>query len=116
MIKHVNLDLFEISRYQKTTKAISLDKDDELVRAIISEGHYISYNINGNILNFYRDEIPYYGLSAKGVRTIKLNPGDYLSTVTTFDLNENIHILSSRGNLISHISEDIKISQEQKRI
>ena len=116
MIKHVNLDLFEISRYQKTTKAISLDKDDELVRAIISEGHYISLiTINGNILNFYRDEIPYYGLSAKGVRTIKLNPGDFLSTVTTFDLNENIHILSSRGNLISHKAEDIKISHRNRK-
>ena len=46
MIKHVNLDLFEISRYQKTTKAISLDKDDELVRAIISEGHISLITIN----------------------------------------------------------------------
>jgi topoisomerase-4 subunit A len=101
-IKQVKLEDFEMVRYQKTTKAIALDTEDALVRVVIAEGDYVSIMTEGGyMLNIHRHDIPYYGLNARGVKSIHLFEDDIATALTTFNLDDDIHVISSRGHLIT---------------
>ena len=101
-IKQVKLEDFEMVRYQKTTKAMVLDPEDALVRVVIAEGDYVSIMTEGGyMLNIHRGDIPYYGLNARGVKSISLVEDDIATALTTFNLDDDIHVLSSRGHLIT---------------
>jgi topoisomerase-4 subunit A len=115
-IKHVTLDQFEMVRYQKTTNAISLDDGDFLARAILAQGEYVSIMTQlGFMLNYHRREIPYYGLSARGVKGISLKDKDIVTSVTTFNLEETLHILTSRGHLISEPTDRLELSKRNRK-
>lgn len=101
-IKQVKLEDFEMVRYQKTTKAMQLDNQDALVRVVIAEGDFVSIMTEGGfMLNISRDDIPFYGLNARGVKSINLLEDDIATALTTFHVNDDIHVFSSRGHLIT---------------
>jgi hypothetical protein len=53
------------------------------------------------MLNIHRHDIPYYGLNARGVKSIHLFEDDIATALTTFNLDDDIHVISSRGHLIT---------------
>ncbi len=113
-IKQVKLKDFEMVRYQKTTKAIQLDDKDVLARAIRGEGLYISLMTqNGYMLTMHRNDIPFYGLSAKGVKGITLIGQDLVTAMTSHNLEDLVHVITSRGHLIT-ISEFIESRRSRK--
>lgn len=115
-IKHVTLDQFEVVRYQKTTNAMSLEQGDQLVRAIIAEGEHVSLMTTlGVMLNYHRSEIPYYGLSARGVKGISLQDRDRVATITTYSDNDEMHILTSRGHIITLHTKDLAYSKRNRK-
>jgi topoisomerase-4 subunit A len=113
-IKQVKLEDFEMVRYHKTTKAIALDPEDALVRVVIAEGDYVSIMTEGGyMLNIHRHDIPYYGLNARGVKSIHLFEDDIATALTTFNIDDDIHVVSSRGHLIT--IEDTPISKRGRK-
>ncbi len=115
-IKHVTLDQFEMIRYQKTTRCMVLDKTDVLADVTLAMHPYISVMTNNGImLNMSRDDVPYYGLSARGVKAIKLSDKDYVTAVTTFDVDLDIHLVSSRGHIITLKASELTMSKRFRK-
>ncbi|MGA0351509.1 MAG: DNA topoisomerase IV subunit A [Acholeplasmataceae bacterium] len=115
-IKHVTLDQFEMVRYQKTTNAMKLDQGDTLSRVIKAEGEFVSIMTkHGVMLNYHRSEIPYYGLSARGVKGISLRDKDVVTTIATFDVNQMMHVTSSRGHFITLDTNELDISKRNRK-
>lgn len=67
------------------------------------------------MLNMSRDDVPYYGLSARGVKAIKLADIDYVTAVTTFDVDSNIHLVSSRGHIITLNASELPMSKRFRK-
>ena len=115
-IKHVTLDQFEMIRYQKTTRCMVLDEGDILADVSLAMQHYISVMTkNGMMLNMSRDDVPYYGLSARGVKAIKLSDDDYVTAVTTFNVEDDLHMVSSRGHLITLKAAELPLSKRFRK-
>lgn len=115
-IKQVTLDQFEMVRYQKTTRCMVLDEGDILADVSLAMQPYISIiSKNGVMLNISRDEVPYYGLSARGVKAIKLSNHDFVTAVTTFNIEDDLHLISSRGHLITLNASDLPISKRLRK-
>jgi hypothetical protein len=70
---------------------------------------------NGIMLNMSRDDVPYYGLSARGVKAIKLSDKDYVTAVTTFDIDTDIHLVSSRGHIITLNASELPMSKRFRK-
>lgn len=115
-IKHVTLDQFEMIRYQKTTRCMVLDDGDVLADVSLAMQHYISViTKNGIMLNMSRDDVPYYGLSARGVKAIKLADDDYITAVATFNIEDDLHMVSSRGHLITLKASELPLSKRFRK-
>jgi topoisomerase-4 subunit A len=115
-IKQVTLDQFEMVRYQKTTRCMVLDEGDILADVSLAMQSYLSIiTKNGIMLNISRDEVPYYGLSARGVKAIKPIEHDYVTALTTFDVEDDLHLISSRGHLISLDASELPISKRLRK-
>jgi DNA gyrase/topoisomerase IV subunit A len=115
-MKQVTLDQFEMVRYQKTTRCMVLDDGDILADVSLAMQPYISIiSKNGIMLNISRDEVPYYGLSARGVKAIKLSNHDYVTAVTTFNIEDDLHLISSRGHLITLNASDLPLSKRLRK-
>ena len=115
-IKQVTLDQFEMIRYQKTTRCMVLDDGDVLADVSLAMQHNISViTKNGMMLNMSRDDVPYYGLSARGVKAMKLADDDYVTAVATFNIEDDLHMVSSRGHLITLKASDLPLSKRFRK-
>ena len=115
-IKQVTLDQFEMIRYQKTTSCMVLDDGDVLADVSLAMQHNISViTKNGMMLNMSRDDVPYYGLSARGVKAMKLADDDYVTAVATFNIEDDLHMVSSRGHLITLKASDLPLSKRFRK-
>lgn len=101
-IKHVKLKEFEMVRYQKTTKAIQLDDHDSLAAVTLGEGPYVTLVSElGMMITYSRDDIPFYGLSARGVKGMELSPQDSVTALSTYYQDDELYIVTSRGHMIT---------------
>ncbi|VEU82617.1 DNA topoisomerase IV subunit A [Acholeplasma hippikon] len=101
LMKQVNLSDFEVTRYNKPMRAMKLDKDDEL-RSVDFEvkENIISLSKEGYVLRFNTEELPIYGLSAGGVKSMSLNDGDELAVAFYAKESDDFYFLTSRGHVI----------------
>jgi len=93
-----------------------LDDGDVLADVSLAMQHYISViTKNGMMLNMSRDDVPYYGLSARGVKAMKLADDDYVTAVATFNIEDDLHMVSSRGHLITLKASDLPLSKRFRK-
>ena len=83
----------------KGIRAISLDEDDALISAILTEGSedVILLTRNGKGLRFNQDKVRTMGRTASGVRGIKLQNNDILIGVSIPKEEEDLLIITENG-------------------
>lgn len=101
LMKQVNLSDFEVTRYNKPMRAMKLDKTDEL-RSVDFEAkeNIIALSKEGYVLRFNTEELPLYGLSAGGVKSMALNEHDELAVAFYAKESDDFYFLTSRGHVI----------------
>jgi topoisomerase-4 subunit A len=102
LVKQTELKEFNVSRYSKTIKAISLNKDDEVVSIDTTEqldAEVMIFSDYGEALRFNLEEIPVTSTTAKGVKGMNLSSKHHLSAgVVLKDFND-VLILTNRGTI-----------------
>ena len=79
MMKLAKLSDFEASRYTRPIRAMRLNKGDELVSVDIDIlSNIVCLTEGGYSLRFKTIELPQYGLQAAGVKSMLLQPDDYV--------------------------------------
>lgn len=101
MMKQTQLSLLDVSRYNKTIRAMKLSMDEELVSVDITNNPLEIFAISKNCegLRFRASEISLYGTQAGGVKSINLKLDDELVKAFYTNKNEDLLIFTSRGNL-----------------
>lgn len=100
-MKQVNLADFEVSRYNKTLRAMKLSKGDQLVSVDYKkQDNIIAISKNGYVLRFDTEELPIYGLTAGGVKSMALNENDEVAVAFYAKEVDDFYFLTSRGHII----------------
>jgi len=102
LVKLTKLEDFEVSRYNKTIKAIKLNSSDEVVSIDISEtveNEVLIFADNGQALRFNMSEIPVTATTAKGVKGMNLSTKQSLSSGLILKDNHVLIILTNRGTI-----------------
>lgn len=102
LVKITKLHDFEVSRYNKTIKAIKLNKEDLVVA--IDETESLDHEVlifadNGQALRFNLSEIPVTATTAKGVKGMNLGQKQYLSSGVILKDEHVLIILTNRGTI-----------------
>jgi len=90
--------LTEFENVRKTgKKAITLLDDDELISVQLTSGRdeILMASSEGKCIRFSEEDVRQMGRGAQGVRSMKLNKGDYVVDMTV--LKPNYHILTVSG-------------------
>lgn len=117
MVKKTRLSDFEVTRYNRAMVAMSVKEDDELNSVIRCTfmNDVIMVTKNGYLLKFSDDEITPTGLKAMGVKGIQLGAGDQLIKVVLASVNDEILLLTQRGNIKKLKVKDIALSTRNKK-
>jgi topoisomerase-4 subunit A len=100
-MKQVNLADFEVSRYNKTLRAMKLSKGDQLASVDYKkQDNIIAISKNGYVLRFDTEELPVYGLTAGGVKSMALNDNDEVAVAFYAKETDDFYFLTSRGHII----------------
>ncbi|MFA7417604.1 MAG: DNA topoisomerase IV subunit A [Acholeplasma sp.] len=100
-MKQVNLIDFEVSRYNRTLRAMKLSKGDLLASVDFNQGdNIIAISKNGYVLRFDTEELPIYGLTAGGVKSMALNDADEVAVAFYAKETDDFYFLTSRGHVI----------------
>lgn len=76
MVKKTQLDLYNVTRYNKEMAAIKLKDGDSVVSATLGDKELILVTKNGLALKFDAEEIPTSGVKTAGVKGIALKDDD----------------------------------------
>ncbi len=101
-IKLTPLKDFEVARYNRTIKALTLEKGDVLthvsdVKAL--KGEVLSVSEKGHALRFHLEEIPVASTTAKGVKAMQLGKKDRLAATIPLTDDTALLALTSRGTV-----------------
>lgn len=100
-MKQVNLADFEVSRYNRPLRAMKLSKDDELVSVDYNQlDNIVAISKQGYVLRFDTEELPVYGLTAGGVKSMALAEGDEVAVAFYAKESDDFYFLTSRGHII----------------
>lgn len=102
LVKQTELKDFDISRYTKPVRAISLSKDDEVVSVDITNdinSELVIFSTKGQALRFNLAEIPVTSTTAKGVKGMNLNPNQHLATGIILKDYHELLLLTNRGTI-----------------
>jgi topoisomerase-4 subunit A len=102
LIKLTTLKDFEVSRFSKPIRAISLKKDDEVVAIDWTENIDSEVMILSNVgesLRFNLKEIPITSTTAKGVKGMNLSPRHYLASGLILKDHHDLLVLTDRGTI-----------------
>jgi topoisomerase-4 subunit A len=102
LVKVTKLNEFEVSRFNKTIKAIKLNKGDEVVSIDTTSSldkEVLLFADNGQGLRFPLSEIPVTATTAKGVKGMRLNPDQKLSAGVILENYNVLIILTNRGTI-----------------
>ncbi len=102
LIKQTELKEFDVSRYTKTIRAISLGKTDEVVSVDITENtdsEVLIFSRKGQALRFNLNEIPVTSTTAKGVKGMSLNPKQHLASGIILNDFHDLLLLTNRGTI-----------------
>lgn len=116
MMKQAKLSDFEVSRFNKTIRAMKLDPSDRLVSVdMIEKGNILSISKKGYALRFRSEELPLYGLQAGGVKSMALGDQDELAASIYVDPNDEFVMLSSRGHIIKDVVGELPVYNRNRR-
>jgi topoisomerase-4 subunit A len=102
LVKMTKLSDYEVSRYNKTIKAIKLNKNDEVVSIDTTydlDSEVLLFANNGQALRFNVKEIPITATTAKGVKGMNLSPKQELSAGVILKDHHVLIILTNRGTI-----------------
>ncbi|WP_035357023.1 DNA topoisomerase IV subunit A [Acholeplasma granularum] len=100
-MKQINLADLEVSRYNKTLRVMKLNKDDQLVSVDFNQQeNIIAISKEGYVLRFDTEELPIYGLTAGGVKSMALNEKDEVAVAFYAKETDDFYFLTSRGHVI----------------
>jgi topoisomerase IV subunit A len=116
MMKQTKLSEFEVSRYNKPMRCFKLSSHDELVYVDINERkNILSVSNKGYALRFKSEELPLYGLSAGGVKSMSLSENDYLASAIYVSESDEFIILTNRGHVIKDVVNELPIYNRNRR-
>jgi topoisomerase-4 subunit A len=113
LVKQTEIKEFDVSRYSKTIKAISLNKSDEVVSvdtATDLDSEIVIFSEKGEALRLNLSEIPVTSTTAKGVKGMTLSSKDKLAAGIVLKDNHDLLILTNRGTV-----KRINLSSIQKK-
>jgi topoisomerase-4 subunit A len=102
LIKQTNLIDFEVSRYTKPVRAISLSKNDEVVAVDITrnpQAEVMIFSKKGQALRFNLSEIPVTSTTAKGVKGMNLSTKQELASGLILKDHHDLLVLTNRGTI-----------------
>ncbi len=102
LVKLTKLHEFDVSRYNKTIKAIKLNTSDEVVSIDTTtsiEKEVLIFANNGQVLKFNLSEIPVTATTAKGVKGMNLAATQKLSAGIILEDHNVLIILTNRGTI-----------------
>jgi len=102
LVKVTKLSEFEVSRYNKTIKAIKLNTGDRVVSIDTTSSldkEVLLFADNGQGLRFKLTEIPVTATTAKGVKGMRLNQEQKLSAGVILEDHHVLIILTNRGTI-----------------
>jgi len=116
MMKQAKLTDFEVSRYNKSIKAMKLSDHDELVHVDMGERkNILAISKKGYALRFRTDELPLYGLQAGGVKSMSLSEDDEVASALYVNPGDDFIILTNRGHVIKDVVEELPIYNRNRR-
>ncbi len=102
MVKLTAIEDFDVLRYNKTFKAITLNKNDRLTHVSHVQdlnGEVVSFSKRGEALKYRLKEIAISGTQAKGVKSMSLSSKDHLSASIALKDHHDIVFITSRGTI-----------------
>ena len=102
LVKQTELKEFEVSRYTKPVRAISLSKNDEVVSVDITEdldAEILIFSRKGQALRFNLQEIPVTSTTAKGVKGMNLGQHQELASGIVLRDHNDLLLLTNRGTI-----------------
>ncbi|AIO19017.1 DNA topoisomerase 4 subunit A [Candidatus Izimaplasma bacterium HR1] len=102
LVKQTELKEFEVSRYTKPVRAISLSKNDEVVSVDITESldaELVIFSAKGQALRFNLCEIPVTSTTAKGVKGMNLGQKQELASGIVLKDYHDLLLLTNRGTI-----------------
>ncbi len=116
MMKQASLRDFQVSRYNKTIRAMRLQDGDELVSVDFSEkDNIIALSQNGYLLRMRQEDLPSYGLQAGGVKGMSISDTDSLAAARYAYESDELAILTSRGHVMTDIVNELPIYNRNRR-
>ncbi len=99
LIKQTILSGFELKRWSKAVKCVKLSEGDELVSVDISAKplEIICATKDCEVIRYRALDVPMYGTSASGIKSLKLKPNDYVVSSFYANKDDDILLLTSRG-------------------
>ncbi len=101
-IKMTKLSDFEVQRYNRTIKAISLEQGDKLTHVSATDeakGELITISDYGHALRYHLEEVPVASTTAKGVKAMQLSKRDRLAASLPLENECALLALTSRGTI-----------------
>lgn len=102
VVKRTDIASYQATRYQKPMKAIGLSKGDQLVsveRLDDASTEVLSMSNKGRALKYYVSEIPKTGLTARGVKAMKLGVKESLVKSLPLRDGHDLLVLTSKGTI-----------------
>ncbi len=114
VVKKVNLSHFSKSRRVSGLIALDLDEGDVLVDVAITDGSsdVMLFNNSGKAIRFFEQEVRPTGRTSRGVKGMRLLPGQHIISLVIIDPTANILTISEYGyGKRSPVSEFRKIKR-----
>ncbi len=116
MMKQANLRDFNVSRYNKTIRAMKIQSDDQLASVDLGEkANIISLSKNGYLLRMRTDDLPSYGLQAGGVKGMSLSETDMIAAARFAHESDELVCLTSRGHVITDVVAELPLYNRNRR-
>jgi len=118
LIKLTKLEDFNVSRYSKTIKAISLNKGDSVVKVDVTnniDSDLLIVTKKGIALKFSLKEISVTSTTAKGVKGLNLSPKQKLASGIVLKEHNDLLILTHRGTIKRLSLEDIPMKRRTNK-
>jgi len=97
MIKRVNIDDFEVSRYSKPITSMKLKDSDEVISARMTGNEVLLVTSNGYYLKYNTEEIPVIGTKAAGVKAINLKDDYLVCSDQITDSSEYLNVITNNN-------------------
>lgn len=116
MMKQAKLSDFEVSRFNKTLRAMRLSDGDVLVSVDFGQkANILSLSRKGYLLRMRQEDLPQYGLQAGGVKGMSIADSDQLVAARYMHESDELVCLTSRGHVITDIVAEIPLYNRNRR-